>query len=57
MDYIILRELYLHGTKTIIVLFFLIPYLLIFGESLITLSSIVVIGVIFALGLGFMKEE
>lgn len=57
MDYIILRELYLHGTKTIFVLFIIIPYLLIFKENLMILSSIVIIGIIFALGLGFMKEE
>jgi MFS family permease len=56
MDYIILRELYLHSTK-IIFLSLVILILTIFGESILVLSSIILVGVLSPLGLSYFKEE
>jgi hypothetical protein len=56
MDYIILRELYLHSAKIIfgsaIILLFLF-----FGQNLFILSGIVFSGVFISFGLGYLKEE
>ena len=57
MDYIILREIYLHSTKLFIGLFVFIPTLLYFGESIITLSSLIFFGIFFAFGLSLIREE
>jgi len=56
MDYIIMRELYLHGTKMLFVFCILIPLFLIFGENVITISSSLVFGIFFAYFLSFMNE-
>lgn len=56
MDYIILRELLLHPVK-IIFGALLLGIFAIFGESMFVILSILVFGMVFALGIGFMKEE
>jgi len=57
MDYIILREIYLHGTKIFVGFFVFIPFLLFFGEKIITLSALISFGILFALGLSLIREE
>ncbi len=57
MDYIILRELYLHGTKILVSIFIFIPFIYFFGESLITLSALILYGVFFSFGLSYLREE
>lgn len=56
MNYIILRELYLHGMKIIfsIVIIFL---LMIYGENLILLGTFVLVGSAVAYSMSYLKEE
>lgn len=56
MDYIVLREEYLHTTK-IITGFLIIGYLSLVGTTLMTLSLALLVGVVFSWGLAFLKEE
>jgi len=56
MEYIILRELYLHTTKILFLLFysFILFY---FGDSIKVLFFIVILGILFPLGISYFKEE
>jgi MFS family permease len=56
MDYIIFRELYLHGAKLLFGLIALIS-VIIFGSEQIVLSSFLIIGVINTLWLSKLREE
>jgi len=56
MNYVILRELYIHIIR-ILFLILIILYLFLFGESLVALISILFVGVFLSLGLSNLKEE
>lgn len=57
MDYIILRELYLHTTKIFTILFLVIPVFIVFEQTLTSLVIVISIGVFFSLGISYMKEK
>ncbi len=56
MDYVLCRELFIHLAK---ICFFavLIPFLIVFGESLVVLSYVVLVGIAAALGLSMLQEK
>ena len=56
MDYIILRELYLHVTK-ILFLTLMLGVFYVYGESIRVLTYIIIIGVVMPFALTYLKEE